>query len=227
MKIKADDGISYHLYKKTYPTGTVAPKFYGLPKIHKRHPPKSYCLQLGFNHIWSGKRANKDPEASGRKLPPSHKEYLWFCSSKQVKGIKLQPNECIASYDVPALVTFVTIDPAITTIRRKLELDQELHLEATMQVKQIINLLKFCLKTTYFLFQGRIFEQLQGATMGSPHQPHCGQPLHGGLSDQDHQHSWTSSNNMEDWCRGHCKEREISGAHQQDGPTYPVYNRRW
>ena len=35
-KIKAEGGISDQLYKKMYPTGTVAPKFYGVPKIHKR-----------------------------------------------------------------------------------------------------------------------------------------------------------------------------------------------
>ena len=38
-KIKAEGGISDQLYKKMYPTGAVAPKFYGLPKIHKRDIP--------------------------------------------------------------------------------------------------------------------------------------------------------------------------------------------
>ena len=40
-----------------------------------------------------------------------------------------------------------------------------------MKVEQIIRLLEFCLKTTYFQFQGRFFEQLQGAAMGSPISP--------------------------------------------------------
>ena len=44
-KIKAEGGISDHLYKKMYPTGAVAPKFYGLPKIHKRDTPSDpLCL---------------------------------------------------------------------------------------------------------------------------------------------------------------------------------------
>ena len=34
-KIKSEGGIDDILYKKLYPTGTVTPKFYGLPKIHK------------------------------------------------------------------------------------------------------------------------------------------------------------------------------------------------
>ena len=37
-----------------------------------------------------------------------------------------------------------------------------------MKVEQIISLLEFCLKTTYFQFQDRFCEQLQGAALGSP-----------------------------------------------------------
>ena len=36
---------------------------------------------------------------------------------------------------------------------------------------QIINLLEFCLKNTYFLFQGKFYEQIHGAAMGSPISP--------------------------------------------------------
>ena len=61
--------------------------------------------------------------------------------------------------------------PAITIIRRKLELDQELYLRTTMQVEEIISLLEFCLKATYFQFQGRFFEQWQGVVMESPISP--------------------------------------------------------
>ena len=88
-----------------------------------------------------------------------------------MKGITLQANECIASYDVSTLFTSAPIDPAINIRRRRLELEQELHLRTTMKAEQIISLLEFCLKTTYFQFQGRFFEQLQGAAMWSPISP--------------------------------------------------------
>ena len=87
---------------------------------------------------------------------------------QQLKGITLQANEDIVSYDVSALFTSEPIDPAINSIRRKLELDQGLHLRTSKSVVQIISLLEFCLTTTYFQFQGRFFEQLQEAAMGSP-----------------------------------------------------------
>ena len=69
---------------------------------------------------------------------------------QQFKGITLQANEDIVSYDVSALFISVPIDPAINIIRRKLELDQGLHLRTSKSVVQIISLLEFCLKTTNF-----------------------------------------------------------------------------
>ena len=47
------------------------------------------------------------------------------CGSQQLKGITLQANESLVSYDVSVLFTSVLIDPAINIIRRKLELGQE------------------------------------------------------------------------------------------------------
>ena len=36
-----------------------------------------------------------------------------------------------------------------------------------MSIPQIISLLEFCLTNTYFLFQGKYYEQVQGAAIGS------------------------------------------------------------
>ena len=38
-------------------------------------------------------------------------------------------------------------------------------------INDIILLLEFCLKNTYFSFKGQFFEQVEGATMGSPVSP--------------------------------------------------------
>ena len=40
-----------------------------------------------------------------------------------------------------------------------------------MSKQQIVTLMEFCLKNTYFLFQGTFYEQVQGAAMGSPISP--------------------------------------------------------
>ena len=77
----------------------------------------------------------------------------------------------ITLYDVSTLFTSVPIESAITIIRNKLELDPELHNRTTMKVEHITSLLEFCFKTTYFHFQGRFYEQLHGAAVGSPISP--------------------------------------------------------
>ena len=90
---------------------------------------------------------------------------------QQIKQVKLQADEIITSYDVSALFTSVPIEAATKIIKRKLEQDQQLHLRTTMKVEHITSLLEFCLKTTYFQFQGSFYEQINGAAMGSPISP--------------------------------------------------------
>ena len=63
------------------------------------------------------------------------------------------------------------IDPAIKIIKQHLENDKELQQRTSMSVQHIIMLLEFCLKNTHFVFQGRFYEQTEGAAMGSPLSP--------------------------------------------------------
>ena len=169
-KIKAEDGISEQLYKKMYLTGAVAPKFYGLPKIHKRDIPlRPIVSSRGSINYEVAKELSSILRPLVGSSPHHIKNTADFV--QQLKGITLEANDSMVSYDVSALFTSVSIDPAINIIRRKLELDQELHLRTSVDVEQIISLLEFCLKTTYFQFQGKLFEQLQGAAMGSPISP--------------------------------------------------------
>ena len=90
---------------------------------------------------------------------------------QQIKDIKLQNDQCMVSFDVKALFTSVPIKPAINTIKKLLEEDPELQKRTTLSVTNIIRLLKYCLTSTYFIFQGRFYEQQEGAAMGSPISP--------------------------------------------------------
>ena len=87
---------------------------------------------------------------------------------EQVKHITLAPRECLSSYDVSALFTSVPVDPALNIIKDLLEKDHTLKERTIMEVGDIILLLEFCLKNTYFSFQDQFYEQVQGATIGSP-----------------------------------------------------------
>ena len=70
-----------------------------------------------------------------------------------------------------ALFTSVPIDPALNIIKDLLDKDTTLKERTVMEVGDIILLLEFCLKNTYFSFQGQFYEQVEGAAMGSPVSP--------------------------------------------------------
>ena len=90
---------------------------------------------------------------------------------QQLKEVKLQQDETIISYDVKALFTSVPIQPVLNIIKNKLENDQQLQQRTSMSVSQVTSLLEYCLRSTYFVFQGEYYEQLEGAAMGSPLSP--------------------------------------------------------
>ena len=83
----------------------------------------------------------------------------------------MEAGECLSSYDVSALFTSVPIDPALKVIKALLVKDNTLKERTVMDVEDIILLLEFCLKNTYFSFQGQFYEQVEGAAMGSPVSP--------------------------------------------------------
>ena len=74
-------------------------------------------------------------------------------------------------FDVKAPFTSVPVDPSILIIKQKFAQDPALPQRTSMSIQQIVTLLEFCLKNTYFLFQGKFYEQVQGAAMGSPISP--------------------------------------------------------
>ena len=77
----------------------------------------------------------------------------------------------MVSYDVNASFTSVPVDSAISLVQGKLLHDPLLPHSTSMSISQIITFLEFFLKNTYFLFQGRYFEQVNGAAMDSPYSP--------------------------------------------------------
>ena len=75
------------------------------------------------------------------------------------------------SYDVKALFTSIPIQHTLNIIKKLLEEDTSLQQRTSMAVKHFYCLLEFCLTNTYFSFQGKLYEQKEGAAMGSPISP--------------------------------------------------------
>ena len=70
--------------------------------------------------------------------------------------------------------------PALQIIKDLLERDPTLKDRTVMGVKDIILLLEYCLKHTYFSFQGQFFGWVR-VWLWVPHGPHSSKPLHGVL----------------------------------------------
>ena len=74
---------------------------------------------------------------------------------QQIQLVKLEHGEVITSYDVKALFTSVPVDHSINIVKHRLTQDPTLPQRTQMSIPQIVTLLEFCLKKTYFLFQGK------------------------------------------------------------------------
>ena len=168
--IKTKTGLGSKTYKSMYPTGCVPPKFYGLPKIHKPDTPlRPIVSSCGSVTYGVAKELAKILKPLVGKSPHHINSTQDF--DEQAKHFKLESGECLSSYDVSALFTSVPIDPALNIIKDLLVKDNTLKERTVMEVEDIILLLEFCLKHTYFSFQGQFYEQVEGAAMGSPVSP--------------------------------------------------------
>ena len=168
--IRTEGGINDVNYRRLYPTGAGSPKFYGLPEVHKEEMPlRPIVSSIGAVAYETAKELSRILKPLVGKSPyqvQNNQEFL-----QHLEGIKLGPDEIIMSYDVKALFTSVPIQPALNIIEKLLEEDPELQQRTSMTVKHITCLLEFCLRSTYFTFQNKYYEQVEEAAMGSPISP--------------------------------------------------------
>ena len=168
--IKLSGGLSTQKYKQLYPTSAVPPKFYGLPKTHKTGIPlRPIVSSRGSITYGVAKELSHIIKPLVGQSPHCLKNTQHFI--QQLQGKRLETGEIITSYDVKALFTSVPVQPSIQIVKQRLQQDTTLPQRTSMSISQITSLLEFCLTHTYFLFQGKYYEQVQGAATGSPISP--------------------------------------------------------
>ena len=139
------------------------------PKFIKLEPPKTCCVHQGFYHLLGSKSIGRHQLTLGRPISSPSQKYTTLCGIH--KTGKTGTGEVITYYDAKVLFTSVPVDPSIQIVQQKLSQNPTLPQRANMSIQQIIKLLEFCLKNTYFLLQGKYYEQVLGAAMGSPISP--------------------------------------------------------
>ena len=165
--IKTEGGINESTYKRLYPTGAGLCKFYGLPKIHKEGTPlRPIVSSIGAVTYSTSKELSRILKPLVGKSPHHIHNNQDFM--EHLKAIQLGPDEVMVSYDVRAHFTSVLIQPALEVIEELLKEDPDLQSRTSMSTKHIMDLLEFCLRSTYFTYRGNFYEQVEGAAMGSP-----------------------------------------------------------
>ncbi len=98
-----------------------------------------------------------------------HTRYLHF--SELINQRQVRNNELMVSFDVSSLFTNVPVEEALDIVKDRLETDHSIHDRTNLSITSLIDLLNMCLKSTYFLYNNKFYQQSQGAAMGSPLSP--------------------------------------------------------
>ena len=169
-KLKTEGGMSETTYRRLYPTGAGSPKFYGLPKVHKQGTPlRPIVSSIGAATYQTAKELSKILKplvGRSRHHIQNNQDFL-----QDLKSIQLASDEVMMSFDVKALFTSVPIEPTLKIIEKLLKEDHSLQSRTTLSIQHIMDLLGLCLRSTYFTFRGKFYEQVEGAAMGSPISP--------------------------------------------------------
>ena len=88
-----------------------------------------------------------------------------------IRKTQLHPEDRLISFDVSNLFTQVPIEEALRVVTEKLSMDESLKDGTSIPTSHLVQLIELCLRTTYFQFEDKFYEQSEGAAMGSPLSP--------------------------------------------------------
>ena len=165
-KIKEEKQIDQRTYYKLYPTKERIPRMYGQPKVHKQnYPLREIVDSTGSVAKEVDKYISKILQKYVGKTPYYVKNSAHF--AEKIKDLRVEEDEVLVSYDVTALYPSVPQDEAIDIIYQKLSQDKDLKDKTTMTAENIITLLKICVNKTYFVFNKKLYIQVDGLAIGA------------------------------------------------------------
>ena len=146
--------IPDYLYSQLYPTAENVPKFYGLPKIHKKDAPlRPIVSSIGSVMYNTAKFLAKIL----RPLVGHNGHHIINSEdfTNKIADLEVSPGQTLVSYDVSALFTSIPINEAIPVVMAKLEDDLGLPDRCPLDVPQLTTLLEMCLSSTYFTYRNK------------------------------------------------------------------------
>ena len=169
-ELKNSGAITQEQYYKVYPTATEPPKFYDLPKVHKPPCPLRPIVACRGSIMYGTARWVADILAPMVGKTPHHLQNSADLVNT-LSQIRVDEDESLISFDVSALFTSVPVEESLILIYEKLAADPSLADRTSLSPQQVTDLLRMCLTTTYFKYDGSFYAQIEGAAMGSPVSP--------------------------------------------------------
>ena len=161
--LKKDNSITDTFYNKVRPCGSQPSCLYGLPKVHKvNHPLRPICSSVNSHNY---KLAS---ELASILSPYATSCYTVRDTFSFVKEINdLTYDQChICSFDVTSLFTMIPLNETIDIALNYAFQDNDK--VSGLSRSQLKKLLEMPTKETNFLFNGKIYDQIDGVAMGSP-----------------------------------------------------------
>ena len=139
-------------------------RFYGLPKIHKDGAPLRPIVSLPGSATYNlskemWKRLKHLVSGSSNSINNAQ-QFL-----EKLRDIEIEEDEIMVSFDVTALFTSIDLTLAKETIANLIP--EQLQPGQTLKKRSIGTLIDLCL-STFFSFDGKLYQQIRGTPMGSP-----------------------------------------------------------
>ncbi|XP_041471892.1 uncharacterized protein LOC121421288 [Lytechinus variegatus] len=154
-------------YRVLRPTQKQPPRIYGLPEIHKPDVPLRPIVSCISSFAYNTSKLLADILAplvgNNQHAVRNSASFVDFLRNETVLE-----HEVMVSFDVVSLFTNVPVEAACDVALQRLEADANLPDRTDLSPTQVTELLRFVLKSTYFMYDGRFYEQQEGAAMGSP-----------------------------------------------------------
>lgn len=165
--LKNEMKIDEETYKKLYPTAEGLPLLYCTPKIHKKNIPLRPIVDCtGAVTYQTSKFIVTLLRSLVGKTPQHCKNSQEL--AKELASVTVEKDEELISNDVVSLFTKTPVSPTLDITRKRLQKDKGLRKRTKLSVEDIMNLLVFTTKNTYFQFNGKIYRQKEGFAMGDP-----------------------------------------------------------
>ncbi|XP_075150932.1 uncharacterized protein LOC142225042 [Haematobia irritans] len=164
-KLYNENLISIEEKNKLTSRTAIAPRIYGLPKIHKEGTPlRPICSSINSPSYKMCRYITTILKNVTKDSKYNVKDAIDFKS--KIKNVKLEDDEILISFDVVSLFPSIPVNLAIATIEKKWDLIKNY----TKIPRDIFKeLALFCIKDSrYFKYEDKPYEQLKGMPMRSP-----------------------------------------------------------